>query len=193
MYAAAMTKTLVLALTLFSANALAAGNLKLTSSLLKPGATMTEAQVFNGFGCTGSNISPDLQWTAGPEGTKAYAVTMYDPDAPTGSGWWHWLVFNIPASQTSLEAGVGSPGKAALPTNAIESRTDFGKAGYGGPCPPQGDKPHRYIFKVYALKDIIPLDKDAPGAMVGYYVEQLKLAVGQLEVKYGRARGLEGT
>lgn len=170
---------LVPAAILATTGAMAAG-LKVTSHAIQEGHSISEKQVFNSFGCKGANVSPDLAWSAGPAGTKYYAVTMYDPDAPTGSGWWHWVVFNIPASVKSLQAG----GKA--PEGAIESRTDFGKPGYGGPCPPEGDKPHRYIVKVYALKDKVPLDADAPGAMVGFNLNQLKLAEGTLSAKYGR-------
>ncbi|MBY0370676.1 YbhB/YbcL family Raf kinase inhibitor-like protein [bacterium] len=174
-----------LALTfLFSSSLFAAPSLKVSSHTLKAGTQMNESQVFNGFGCKGENISPDLTWSGAPSEAKAFAVTMYDPDAPTGSGWWHWTLFNIPSTVNSLEAGASSP-KASLPAGAIEARTDFGKTGYGGPCPPPG-KPHRYIFKVYALKEPLPLDKEASGAAVGFYVNQMKLAEGTLEAKYGR-------
>ena len=160
-----------------------AATLKVTSQSLKPGATVANEQVFNGFGCTGPNISPDLQWSGAPKETKAFAITMYDPDAPTGSGWWHWTVINIPNTVSQLEAGVS--GKT-MPVGSVEARTDFGKPGYGGPCPPAGSKPHRYIFKVVALKESIPLDKDASGAMVGFYVNNLKLAEGTIQAKYSR-------
>ncbi len=170
-------------LSLFSTIAFA-GELKIMSSVLKKGAMMADAQVFNGFGCSGKNISPDLKWSGAPKETKAFAITMFDPDAPTGSGWWHWTLFNLPSTTTSLPAGVSAE-KGNVPTGALEARTDFGKAGYGGPCPPPG-KPHRYIIKVFALKDVMPIDKDAPGAMVGFYANQLKLAEGTLEAKYGR-------
>jgi len=159
-----------------------AKKLTVTSETIQAGKTMQMAQVFNGFGCTGQNISPHLKWTGAPRETKSFAITMYDPDAPTGSGWWHWTVANIPANVTSIPAGASSE---ALPPGSIEGRTDFGKPGYGGPCPPPG-KPHRYTFKVYALKDTLPVDKDASGAMVGFYANQMKLAEGSLEVKYGR-------
>lgn len=160
-----------------------AEKLKVTSQSLKAGGTVAMEQVFNGFGCKGPNVSPDLQWSGAPKDTKAFAITMYDPDAPTGSGWWHWTVINIPSTVTRLEKGAS--GKS-MPSNAIEARTDFGNPGYGGPCPPAGSKPHRYIFKVFALKDVIPLDANAPGAMVGFYANNLKLAEGVLEAKFSR-------
>src|SRR5262245_41892497 len=88
---------------------------------------------------------------SGPITKESFAVTLYDPDAPTGSGWWHWVVYNIPGSTTSLPAGAGDPSSGLLPAGAAQGNTDFGTPGYGGPCPPQGDKPHRYIVTVFAL------------------------------------------
>jgi Raf kinase inhibitor-like YbhB/YbcL family protein len=157
--------------------------MEISSSVLQKKKPIGEDQVFNGFGCSGKNISPDLKWSGAPKDTKAFAVTVYDPDAPTGSGWWHWVVFNIPADVMQLNAGIT---EANLPAGAVQSRTDFGAPGYGGPCPPQGSKPHRYIFKVFALKDKLPLDKEASAAQVGFYANQMKLAEGTLEAVYSR-------
>ncbi|EQA37984.1 Raf-like protein [Leptospira inadai serovar Lyme str. 10] len=168
-----------------STSSVFAADLKVSSSSIKEGGVLTNTQVFNGFGCSGDNVSPDLHWTGAPKDTKFFAVTVYDPDAPTGSGWWHWVVFNIPADVTSLDSKAGNE-KGTLPKGAIQSRTDFGKPGYGGPCPPAGDKPHKYIFRVIALKDKIPLDQDASGALVGFYINSMKLADGKLTAKYGR-------
>jgi Raf kinase inhibitor-like YbhB/YbcL family protein len=172
-----------LACALVSGNAIAKG-FTVTSDILKSGGTMAMEQVYNSFGCTGGNISPDLKWTGAPEGTQAFAVTMFDPDAPTGSGWWHWLAFNIPADATGLAKGASESG---MPSGTVQSRTDFGKPGYGGPCPPPG-KPHRYVFRVVALKEKLPLEQDSPGAMVGFYVNQNKLAEAKIEVRYGRKK-----
>ncbi len=163
-----------------------AANFSIQSSSWQDGQTMKDTYVFNSFGCTGNNVSPDVAWSNAPEGTKSFAVTVYDPDAPTGSGWWHWTVFNIPADVTGIKEGASLiPGK--LPEGAVEGRTDFGKPGYGGACPPKGDKPHRYILTVYALKTAkIDLNADASGALVGYYLNQNSLAKASLTVKYGR-------
>jgi Raf kinase inhibitor-like YbhB/YbcL family protein len=158
----------------------------LSSTAMPDGSRVASPQVFDGFGCTGGNISPDLKWSGAPRGTKSFAVTLYDPDAPTGSGWWHWVVFNIPPAVTELRAGSGDPKKDLLPKGAVQARTDFGKVGYGGPCPPKGSPAHRYVLTVYALKDVLPLEKDASGAMVGFYLSQLKLGEAKLEAKYGR-------
>lgn len=131
----------------------------------------TEKQVFNGFGCTGLNISPDLYWENPPKDTKSFAITMYDPDAPTGSGWWHWLVFDIPNTVTNLVEDAGNFEKKLLPKDIIQSVTDFGKAGYGGPCPPQGHGFHTYIITIHALKvEKLNLNATANPALVGYMI-----------------------
>ncbi len=164
-----------------------AGDFRLSSPELRPGARLAEAQVFKGFGCTGGNVSPELVWSGAPEGTKSYAVTMYDPDAPTGSGWWHWVVFNLPADARGLKLGAGDVQAGLLPTGAVQSRTDFGQTGYGGPCPPVGHGQHRYVFTVHALKlDKLPLDENAPAAMVGFYLNQNALGKAVLKGRYGR-------
>ncbi len=151
------------------------------------GRPIAMAQVFNGMGCTGENQSPALQWKGAPAGTKSFAVTMYDPDAPTGSGWWHWVVYNLPADVTSLPAGAGDPAKNLLPAGATQGNTDFGAAGYGGPCPPQGDKPHRYVITVYALKtEKLDLPANATAAYVGFNLHANTLAKTTLTARFGR-------
>jgi Raf kinase inhibitor-like YbhB/YbcL family protein len=122
-----------------------------------------------GFGCAGGNVSPALAWNGAPDGTQSFAVTCFDPDAPTGSGFWHWVVVNIPPDVTNLAAGAGS-GKG-LPPGALQVRTDFGAPGYGGPCPPEGDHPHRYLFTVHAVGlDALPVEADTSAAVVGFYL-----------------------
>lgn len=150
------------------------------------GDTLRAANLYYGFGCNGENISPHLKWSGAPEGTRSFALVMHDPDAPTGSGWWHWVVFNIPAAVTSLPEGAGDPKNGLIP-EAIQSRTDFGSPGYGGACPPEGHGEHRYQFRIYALKvEQLPLDEKSPAAMVAYQINANKLAEAQLELKFGR-------
>jgi Raf kinase inhibitor-like YbhB/YbcL family protein len=119
--------------------------------------TFANQYILNGFGCTGGNISPALVWANPPAGTKSFSLNVYDPDAPSGSGFWHWAVYNIPPTTTSLPRGAGNSA-ATLPAPAFGGNTDFldtgatgGNGNYGGPCPPTGDAPHRYIFTLYAL------------------------------------------
>lgn len=172
---------------LVSMSAATAGEFSVKSPQIKQSGNILNEQVFNGFGCQGDNISPALQWDNAPAGTKSFAVTVYDPDAPTGSGWWHWVAFNIPPDTSSLPKGAGNAGTEKMPVGSVQSRTDFGESGYGGPCPPAGTAAHRYRFTVYALKaDEIPLDENAPAAMVGFYLNQNLLDKAVLEAKYGR-------
>jgi Raf kinase inhibitor-like YbhB/YbcL family protein len=148
---------------------------------------LTQAQVFSGFGCSGKNISPSLKWTNAPGNTKSFAVTVYDPDAPTGSGWWHWVIFNIPAGVNELKADAGRIEKKLAPAGSIQSVTDFGKPGFGGACPPQGDKAHRYIFTVHALNVAkLDLDEKASPAMVGFVLSSNTIAKASLIAYYQR-------
>ncbi len=148
------------------------------------GGQATQKQFYNGMGCTGQNSSPQLSWENAPEGTVYFAVTMYDKDAPTGSGFWHWVVFNIPASVTELKSGAGEVAKKMLPKETVQSVNDYGKPGYGGPCPPAG-APHQYLITVYALKNKIDLDKNASPAMVGFYLNSSMLGKASI-VMYGK-------
>lgn len=175
---------LLLAGVLAATSAHAAG-LKLTSGEFNDGDYLANAQVFAGFGCEGDNISPSLSWSGAPAGAKSFAVTAYDPDAPTGSGWWHWVVVNIPPDASGLAKGAG--GGANLPAGALQVRTDFGAPGYGGPCPPQGDHPHRYIFTVHAV-DLEALDvtADSSAALVGFYLNFHTVAKATLMGLYKR-------
>lgn len=148
---------------------------------------LTEKQVYSGFGCQGQNVSPRLKWVNAPSGTKSFAVTVYDPDAPTGSGWWHWLIFNISADVSELKSGAGSQQGAQLPAGSLQSVTDYGKPGFGGACPPQGDKAHRYIFTVYALDAAkLELDQHASPALVGFVLNQHSIAKASLISYYQR-------
>ena len=169
------------------AGAGAAHAMSLTSPDIKPGARIPEEQAFNGFGCTGNNVSPALNWSGAPAGARSFALTLYDPDAPTGSGFWHWVMFNIPADVASLPKGAGDPKSGAAPKGAVQTRSDYGMPGYGGPCPPKGDKPHRYQFTIFAV-DVEKLDADenATAAVVGFNLHHHTLATAVLTGVYGR-------
>ena len=160
----------------------------LTSPSFETGQVLPQVQVYKGMGQTGGNLSPELHWHGAPEGTQSYVVTLYDPDAPTGSGWWHWVVVNIPKNVTSLPEGAGS-GEGGLPHGALQVRNDFGTPHYGGAAPPPG-RVHRYVFTVYAI-DVPKLDvtENTSPALVGFMVHHHQLASASLTALYGgRAR-----
>ena len=137
------------------------------------GGQATQKQVFNGFGCTGENLSPQLHWEHAPAGTRSFALTLHDPDAPTGSGWWHWVAFDIPAGTRTLPTGAGNPALQLMPKGAVQSMTDFGSPGYGGPCPPAGHGPHMYLLTLHALDvESLGLDAKANPALVGFMLRQ---------------------
>jgi len=163
----------------------ALAEMTLTSDDVADGGTLSERNVYDGFGCEGENLSPSLTWAGAPEGTKSFIMTAYDPDAPTGSGWWHWTVFNIPADVTHLDTGVGK--SVELPVGAGQGRTDYGSVGFGGACPPVGHGPHRYVFTVYAMPEAtLPLDENASGALVGFYAHMQGLDSASLTATYER-------
>jgi Raf kinase inhibitor-like YbhB/YbcL family protein len=158
----------------------------LSSTDLSDGATIGNAQVFNEFGCTGGNVSPALAWSGAPADTKSFALLVHDPDAPTGSGWWHWVVYNIPAGTSSLPSGAGDPKKNLLPAGTLQGRTDYGSIAYGGPCPPPGP-PHHYHFRLYALKVAkLEVPADASAALISFNVRAQSLGEAQLTGLYGR-------
>jgi len=153
------------------------------------GGQATSSAEFNGFGCTGDNQSPQLTWANAPAGTKSFAVTMYDPDAPTGSGWWHWVVFDIPSDINELIANAGNPEAKLTPKGAIQSLTNYGVTGYGGPCPPEGHGIHQYVITVHALKvDTLGLDANTNPAIVGYYLWNNTIAKASIVTYYQREK-----
>jgi Raf kinase inhibitor-like YbhB/YbcL family protein len=164
-----------------------AARMSLSSPDIKNHGTIGMEYVYKGFGCTGNDISPALTWKNAPKGTKSFAITVYDPDAPTGSGWWHWVIFNIPADVSSLPKNAGDPNANLAPAGSVQSRTDFGTPGYGGPCPPKGDRPHHYHFTIYAL-DIpkIDADQNASAAFIGFNIHFHTLAKASFVGRYGR-------
>lgn len=143
---------------------------------------LAQSQFANGFGCTGGNLSPALEWKGAPAGTKSFVVSMFDKDAPTGSGFWHWVVVDIPAIETSLGQGAGS-NPAKLPAGAVQTLTDAGVQGYAGICPPQGQT-HEYVITVKAVGvEKLPVDPRATGAMVGMMSNMNVLATATLTAK----------
>lgn len=157
---------------------------RLTSKDVRDGTRLPEAQVLDGMGYSGGNVSPHLSWSGAPEGTRSFVVTCYDPDAPTGSGWWHWVVANIPGSVGELPAGAGGR-QGRLPQGALQTRTDFGSPGYGGAAPPPGPA-HRYIFTVHALKvEKLDIEADASPALVGFMVHLNTLGKAEIVTLYG--------
>jgi Raf kinase inhibitor-like YbhB/YbcL family protein len=157
---------------------------ELRSDDIADGQMLSENHVFDGFGMTGANISPSLSWSGFPAETKSFAVTVFDPDAPTGSGFWHWLVIDLPVSVTSLPAGAGVAG--ALPGHAFHVRNDFGTKDFGGAAPPPGDEPHRYVFAVHAL-DVESLDvnDEISPAVAGFNLRFHTIARAVLVPVYG--------
>jgi Raf kinase inhibitor-like YbhB/YbcL family protein len=153
-----------------------------TSDSLKDGEYLKKDHILSedfGFGCAGGNQSPHLKWSGAPEGTKSFAVTCYDPDAPTGSGFWHWVVVNIPPNVTELALDAGNTKSGKLPQGALQTRTDFGAPGYGGPCPPEGDHPHRYLFTVHAVgADKLNATAETSAAVIGFQLHFATLAKG---------------
>ncbi|WP_286267850.1 YbhB/YbcL family Raf kinase inhibitor-like protein [Thalassotalea atypica] len=164
-----------------------AGSLTLTSNDIKHGKHMSTTQEFQGFGCSGENLSPQLEWSGAPTGTKSFAITVYDPDAPTGSGWWHWQVINIPKGVNELAAGAGSSSGLKLPAGAAQVQNDYGIEEFGGACPPQGHGVHRYQFTLHALKVAkIELPKGASSALAGYMINANAIETATIEALYQR-------
>jgi Raf kinase inhibitor-like YbhB/YbcL family protein len=166
-----------------------ADDFKLNSPEIKANQSIPQRFEFNGFGCKGENKSPELRWSGAPKGTKSYAITMYDPDAPTGSGWWHWMIVNIPASTQHLPSDAGAENSKLIPPGALTIRSDFGTLAWGGVCPPPGDKPHRYTFTVHALSvDKLELPANASPALAGYMINANRLATASFTATYGRTK-----
>ncbi|MCC7460753.1 MAG: YbhB/YbcL family Raf kinase inhibitor-like protein [Proteobacteria bacterium] len=184
-----MKKMLAFMLVLSSSAFAGSKDFEIRSNSWKDGEAITLSHVFNSFGCTGQNVSPAISWKNQPKETKSLALTIFDPDAPTGSGWWHWVVYNIPAKIRSLPAGIGKQGEAKLANGAVQGETDYGVPGYGGPCPPAGDKPHHYIITVHALNvEKLDLPANAPAAMVSYYINNHSIAKDSLTSLYLREK-----
>jgi Raf kinase inhibitor-like YbhB/YbcL family protein len=139
------------------------------------------------WGMGGDNVSPHLRWSGAPEGTQSFVVTCFDPDAPTGSGFWHWVLFDVPASTTELPRGAGSGDQVGLPPGAIHARNDAGALEYIGCAPPEGHGDHRYVFAVHALSvPTLGIDSSASPAVVGFNAFFNTIGRGVLIAHYGR-------
>ncbi len=184
-----MSRVLILSLAL-AATAASAGNARfgLTSADIKPGGVIANKFVYQGFGCKGENVSPALSWSGAPKGTLGFALLVHDADAPTGgAGWWHWVVYNIPADVSAIAQGAGTADGAALPRGALQGRTDFGSPGWGGPCPPEGHGQHHYKFTLHAMKVAkLEIPAGATAALIGYMVNAHSLGAATLTGRYGR-------
>jgi len=139
------------------------------------------------FGCSGENKSPELHWKNAPKNTKSFAITVYDPDAPTGSGWWHWMIVNIPVKTSSINTDASA--QKSLPKGAVETMTDYGSASFGGACPPEGDNAHRYMFTIYALDtEKLDVTTKSDSALVGYMINSHVIEKASIVSYYGRNR-----
>ncbi len=164
-----------------------ASEFTLSSNDISEGGMMSNQHEFNGFGCTGGDLSPHLKWAHAPKGTKSFAITVYDPDAPTGSGWWHWQAINLPASMTELATGAGSLDSALIAQGVRQIQNDYGVSAFGGACPPEGHGVHRYRFTVHALSvEKLELPENASGALTGYMINQHTLDSSSIESLFER-------
>jgi Raf kinase inhibitor-like YbhB/YbcL family protein len=176
-------------LTALAATTYAVADIKIESPDMDAGKKMALAQVGNQNGCTGSNISPAVAWKDLPEGTRSVAVTMFDPDARQGSGFWHWIIYNIPPQSTALPADAGNPNSGVKPVQAILGKNDAGTNDYTGACPPVGERDHRYILSVWALGiDALPKEAGLSGTAFKGYLDKYSLGSKNLIVKYGRSK-----
>lgn len=154
-----------------------AGDFRLTSPDLAEGGRIKPEQLSNAAGCSGGNISPALEWTGAPTGTKSFAITLFDPDAEVGKGWWHWIIYDIPPTVTALPKNAGNSEQRLAPEGSVQGESDGGTPGYGGPCPPRGDDEHRYVFKIYALDtDKLPAPADSPAIPLHLHFHSLAQA-----------------
>lgn len=155
---------------------------KLESNEIIPGQSLSNDYFWNNFGCSGKNQMPELHWSSAPQGTKSFALTFYDQDAPTGSGFWHYVAYDIPADVKGMSGGVAG---GALPAGAVLGNTDLGQTSFFGPCPPAGRK-HNYVYTVHALKvDKLPVPVGASPALVGFYLWMNGLGKAELKVTAG--------
>lgn len=159
----------------------------LTSPEFSNQGQLDKAHEYNDFGGSGQNRSPELVWSDAPEGTRSFAVTLYDPDAPTGSGFWHWVAFDIPPNARSLSRNAGLAGGAELPAGAIQGINDYGLEGFGGACPPPGAGAHRYVFTLHALSvDKLGVDAATTNAVTRFLIHANSIGNASITALYER-------
>jgi Raf kinase inhibitor-like YbhB/YbcL family protein len=163
-------------------------NFVLTSPDFGPGRPIPASHLFNDYGCTGGNRSPALEWHGAPKETQSFAITLFDLDEPgSPSGWWHWVVYNLPASASGLAENAGRANSESLPAGTVQGRTDMSQDAYHGPCPGRGEPAHRYQITIYALKVArLPVPAEASGAMVTFTARDYTLAKASLTARHGR-------
>jgi Raf kinase inhibitor-like YbhB/YbcL family protein len=183
---ATVMMSLAAAIGLAGASGARAQGFALKSPDVAEGATIKAEQVFDMFGCKGGNVSPALSWSGAPAGTKSFALTVYDPDAPTGSGFWHWVIANIPVGTTSLAKNAGDVKAGLAPKGSVQVRNDYSAMGYGGPCPPKGP-PHHYVFTLFAVDvDKLDVTENTSPAVVGFNLHFHTLGKATLTALYGQ-------
>jgi len=182
-----LTSKLISILLLNISTSAFASSFTLSSSDISDGEFMAKKHEYNGFGCSGGDLSPHLTWSNAPEGTKSFAITAYDPDAPTGSGWWHWQVVNISTSIKEMPTGAGSTKQYLAPKGSMQIRNDYGSKGFGGACPPQGHGVHHYRYTIHALSvEKLDLPEGASAALTGYMINANTIASRTIESLYKR-------
>ena len=179
-----VTSRFVLAALLFFGSNGASFAFELSSSSVSDGKW---EQKFLAKECNGQNVSPALSWKDPPAGTKSFALTMFDPNALDGFGWWHWQVLKIPASVSGLPEGAGTKGNMGMPKGAVQGKADLGRAGYLGPCPDKGSGVHHYVFTLYALKSTeAETERDASPGMI--LADVMRESIGKASVTYTYGR-----
>ena len=177
-------------LCMIGSTAIGASNFVLSSPDSRLVASVPEKYTAKAFGCSGGNVSPALTWHGAPAGTKSFVLTLFDPDErSTPSGWWHWVVYDLPPSTDHLSEGAGALNSKALPSGTQQGRSDLGEDAYHGPCPAAGDPPHRYVFTLYALNVAkLPVGPESSGGMVTSVVQDHLLGKAVFIAHYGRPK-----